>query len=247
MRYICLLFTVILMSACQVVNVDVSHVKTDKGFLNSGLADLGDLYVLDKNTLRMDKLTNIELTKIRNGFPFTRIRAVDLQGVEIRGEIKPTVKSKVELEISNKSFIELDNGDSVEYKETFTALSNRINQEISNGRELGFSWFLDEASQPGSSLRYLLVYGTVRADKARIGFDRSLVAGGEIEIPTGTFGTLTVKVSGSSIEEFEGNKVPIFLKFFVIEAFKDKDTGNYSFRIDRNFQTQDLIKALKGK
>lgn len=247
MRYFQLIILLLVISACQTVTVDVSHVKTDKGFLNSSLGNLGDLYLFDTSTLKVDKLANVNLTKIKTGFSFNNIKAVDLQGVDIRGNLDATIKAQVELEIANKSFIELEKGKSIEYEETFNALSKRINREISRGRNLGFSWFLDEATEPNSSLRYLLVYGAVLSEKAKIGFDSSLVTGGKIEIPTGRFGSLTIKVSGSSVEEFEGEAIPVFLKIFAIQAFKDKNTGNYKFRIDRNFDSSKLTSSLRRK
>jgi hypothetical protein len=131
------------------------------------------------------------------------------------------------------------------YTRTFNDLSKEINRREADGEDLGFSWFLDEAVEAGSGLRYLLIYSTIRADEAVIGYRNAVSSEGSLNVPIRGRGNLNVEISGLSEEKWKGKEVPVLVRYHVIQAFLND--GSYSFRIDRRFDTDDLSSILSGE
>ncbi len=244
-RFTALVLVLIAMAGCRPVTIGMSHASTDKGYLNSALRDLGQLYLLDTTNGNLTELAVLELSNRVRGKTFERQVARDVRGVDIDAEVKVAVRARVETEIARNSYIELDNAFDVSYSETFSDLSAEINRREAAGEEVSFSWFLDEASQPASNLRYLLVYSTIRADAARVGYSDITAVGGGLTIPLRGAGDVDVSVTGLSEEAFKGKAVPVLVDYHVIQAFK-RD-GFYKFRIDRSFDKDALSDVLKGR
>lgn len=229
---------------CRSLKVDVSHASTDKGYLNSGLSDLGKFYYLNMGNGTLTELAEIDLQAGQRGATFEKQRAQDVKGVGIGGALDVAAKAQVEAEIQLKSYIELENAYSISYKDTFSDLSREINARISAGQDLGFEWFLEDAVAPSSPIRYLLLYSTVRADKARVGYNDKLAAEGGFSLPTFGLGEVDIEISGISEEVFSGSEVPVLVKYHVIKAFLND--GKYRFRIDTSVKAADVAAILRG-
>lgn len=241
--FLALTAILLVVSGCRSLSLDVSHADTDKGYLNTGLRDLGKFYVFDAEDGNLTELATIELSSRARGSTFERHTARGVTGVKIGGEANVTVKARVAAEVARSSYIELDNAFDESYKNTFSDLANEINRREAEGDDLGFGWFLDEASTPGSTTRYLLVFSTVRADQARVGYADTYAANGLIDVPLGKGGSVAVSLTGLSEEEFKGKAVPVLVDYHVIQAFK-RD-GNYQFRVDRSFSSTDITRLLQ--
>lgn len=239
------LFLTMTLLGCRSVPIDVSHASTDKGFLNSGLRDLGELYVLNSDTGALTELATIDLQQRSRGDVFSQNFARNVRGVEIGGNVDVGAKAGFAADIAQNSFIRLTNAFDESYTNTFRDLSIEINTREAAGEDLGFTWFLDQASETGSPLRYLLVYSTIRADEAIVGYGNSIAANGELSVPVQGRGDVDIEVSGLSQEEFRGSGIPVLVNYHVIQVFK-RD-GLYKFRIDLAFDSEDLPALLRGR
>ncbi len=249
MRLTIICLVAIVTAGCQTVSVDVSYVKTNEGFLNSGLLTIGDLFLLDTsdNTLtKLARLNGKSVETFRESVPFSSKNAENIRGAVINGEVSQAVRATIELEISSRAYVKLVDGRRDEIKHTFDAISEQIESEIARGNDVATRWYLDEASQRGSPLRLALVVGAIKANKSVVGYDREIAANGSIRVPTGPRGSVNVKIVGSSIEKFEGNKVPVFLDVEVLEVFKN-NKGNYDYRFDRKFGERIQLSAALRK
>jgi len=231
---------------CRPIPIDVSHASTDKGYLNSGLRELGQLYLLDTADGSLDELAVLNLTNQRRGAVFEEQLARNVRGVDIGGEINTGIEARVDTQIALNSYIRLTNAFDESYTETFSDLSAEINRRDAAGEEVGFSWFLDEAINPSSSLRYLLVYSTIRADTAVIGYSNVTAVDGGMTVPFRGAGNVDVSISGLSEESWRGKAVPVLVDYHVIQASLN-EKGNYAFRIDRQFSDDDLADVLKRR
>ncbi len=245
-RLFCLQFILTLVLAgCRTIPIDVSHASTDKGYLNSGLRNLGALYLLDTSDGKISELGSVELSNRTRGAIFEEQTARGVRGIVVGADIDVGAQARIENEISTHSYIKLVNAFDESYTRTFNDLSKEINRREADGEDLGFSWFLDEAVEAGSGLRYLLIYSTIRADEAVIGYRNAVSSEGSLNVPIRGRGNLNVEISGLSEEKWKGKEVPVLVRYHVIQAFLND--GSYSFRIDRRFDTDDLSSILSGE
>lgn len=246
MYRILLLGIMILVGGCQTVGINVSHVNTDKGFLNSRLLDIGHLFLLDTKDDSLTEIAKINLKSIRSSNTFPVANASNVRGVTLNGDVSAIVEAAVKVEVASKAFIKIMNGTRVEYHRVYNDLSKKIEEEITSGNDVGTRWELREAAKPDSSLRLVLVSGAITADKSEVGYDKSLAANGSLKIPTGRRGSVNVKIVGASTEVFEGKAVPVFLQLRVIKVFYN-EKGNFDFKPDRKFRpTERLTAALRA-
>lgn len=231
---------------CRPVAINISHASTDKGYLNSSLRELGQLYVFDTTDGVLTELAVLELTNQNRGATFARQVARDVKGVDVSANVDVATSARVKTEIQRNSFIELENAFDASYTQTFSDLAAEINRREATGEDVGFTWFLDEAVKPGSTLRYLLVYSTIRADVARVGYANVTDVGGGLKVPISGAGDVDVEVKGLSEESFQGSEVPVLVDYHVIQASLS-DAGFYRFRVDRAFTQDALSDVLKGR
>lgn len=230
--------------SCRPLAIDISHASTDKGYLNSGLRDLGQLYYFDTQTGDLRELATLRLTEKVRGATFDRQVARDVRGIDIAGQLDAGTAVRVKANIQRNSFITLENAFDESYSNTFNDLSTEINRRVASGEDVGFTWFLDDAVQPGSTIRYLLVYSTIRADNATIGYDDTTAVGGGLTVPLRGAGDLDVTIRGLSEESFAGKSVPVLVEYHVVQAFQGD--GFYKFRIDPKVSDETLNAILRG-
>jgi hypothetical protein len=235
-RTIAALFAVALTSGCQTASVDVRHAKTDKGYLNSRLASLGYLFVWDTENNSINQLAVIDLTQRSADDRYATLEATQVAGIGISANIAATVRAEIEAEVQSKTSLTLTDAHVVSFSDTFGDLSAEINRRIAEGENIRETWFLDEAAQPGSRYRYLLVYRSITADSTKLEFDKSVAAGGVLTIPTGGWGgDVKVKLSGFGSSTFIGNDVTTLVDYYIIKTYFGTDAnGNvtYNFKID---------------
>ncbi len=246
LRLIALLTLILIgFAGCRTIPVDVSHAYTDKGYLNSGLRTLGQLYLLDTEDGSLKELAVLDLSNRVRGATFEEQFARNVRGVDIGAGGEVGIDAEVKASITRNSYIRLTNAFDETYANTFGDLSAEINRREAIGEDVGFTWFLDDATKPGSTIRYLLVYSTIRADEAVIGYNNVTAVDGNLTVPVRGRAEVDVTVSGLSEESWKGKAVPVLVDYHVIQAFQDD--GFYKFRIDRAFRDDDLTDILKGR
>lgn len=240
---ISLIFT--LLSACQSVSVNISHINTDKGFLNSRLLQIGDLYLLDIEDNTLTKIANVKLTSKLSDDTFNVVNATNIQGVTINGNLDAGIEATVKAEISSRAFVRLQNARRVAHHRVYNDLSEKIEKEIQSGNNVGNRWELSEASQKNSNLRLVLISEVLTADTTVVGYDSATEANGVLKIPFGRRGSVNVRIIGASSEEFTGSAVPVFLNFRIMKVFIN-EAGNYDFKPDRTYKPiTKLTEALR--
>src|SRR5262245_12215517 len=186
-RFVAILGGLLALAACTppaVVTVNVSHVGTDKGYLNSRLARIGDLFLWDMKSKTISELDNVELTTKKNDDVFTKVDATYASGIDFIAGVQAQFKVQVESKIRAQSRFTLANARVTSFQHTFDDLSAFINNKISDGTTTaGQIWNLDEAVAPNSPLRYLLIYRVVLADKTQLQYKNDVVVGGEVSVP----------------------------------------------------------------
>ncbi len=243
MRIYLLLFPLLLLTACKFVTVNISHVETTKGYLNSGIEDLGQLYLFDMETDFFTKLEVIPIPQKTYGKQFRTQYASDISGFKINGNLEKAVEANIRAEVAANSSIEISNAQRVSGVETITALSSFINGQKEK-RNLGTRWKLDAASEEKSALRLAMVYATVNADQATARHANAVSTGGGFKVPFGWGGEADVKVEGLSQEQFSGDQVPVFVEYYVFKVFKNK-SGNYDFDLRGAAEEDRLIGFLR--
>ena len=159
-RSVAMLGGLLVLAACTppaVVTVNVSHVGTDKGYLNSRLASIGDLFLWDMKSKNISELDHVELTTKKSDDVFTKVDAGYTSGIDFVAGVQLQFKAQIESKVKAQSRLTLANARVTSFQHTFDDLSAFINNKISDGTTTaGQIWNLDEAVVPNSPLRYLL-------------------------------------------------------------------------------------------
>ncbi|PLX37984.1 MAG: hypothetical protein C0606_06980 [Hyphomicrobiales bacterium] len=214
--------------------VDISHLKTDEGYINSSRYVEGQIIVWNKETGFSEVLSGLQLPVTVDGFSRTSVVANNLSGVSLSADINKPVPVGLKTELEGDLAIKLENnvrGRSI--NEAFTKFGREINRRISAGDEdIRQTWFLDEAAEPGSPWRYIIVRKTLRADKGSIVGNRNAVANGKVTLSSFDLAGAGVTLKGYDKVEFEGENVPALANYYVLKVFRNA-SGNYDFRLDR--------------
>ena len=71
-RIVALVLVLGAIAGCRPVTIGMSHASTDKGYLNSALRDLGQLYLLDTSNGALTELAVLDLSNRVRGRTFER-------------------------------------------------------------------------------------------------------------------------------------------------------------------------------
>ena len=227
-----------LLAGCQSVSIDLAHSRTSAGYINSALLDVGYLFLLDTTSgqERLTRLAIIPLVDKHTGKTFKSFTATGISGAGFGGSIDAAVKARVDAELKTAASVVLTNDQSVEYQGTYTAISAAINELSSAGVDVATAWQLGAASAPTSALRYVLAYGSHYADKAEFTIDNNVVGSGSLDVPTGRGGQFKVEIKGADSEKFEGEGIPVLMKYFVLKAsVADNGSGALTYHFDQDY------------
>ncbi|MBO6674115.1 MAG: hypothetical protein JJ908_05835 [Rhizobiales bacterium] len=250
MRFV-VVFLCLTMLGCQSASINLSHVKTDRGFLNTGLLGVGDLYLLDTRDDSLSILANLgpEFQRfVVNDNSFDRIRASSIRGITVEGSLSAAVQAQVELEVAGQAFIELNNGRRETITDTHDALSSAINRREARGVDLGTRWFLDAAAEENSPFRLVLVAGAITADSTLVGYRNALSSGATISVPVPgrRGGSVNVEIVGASTEDWQGQNLPVLLDIRIYTVFLN-DQRNYDYQADISYRpTERLTDAFRS-
>lgn len=239
----------LLMGGCQsqVITPSFEYAATSLGVYNSGLLTVGQLFVWDTNggTLtRLDEVPFPDRPTTLTG-P-TSLMATQVSSLRFGGGISAVVQANAAAAIENNVAIRVENGTREEYRNTIGLIAQEIVRRKSAGEDVGTAWLLDRAVGPGSGLRYVIVSGLVRSDRAELAL--SNVRSGELklQIADGRGGNAVIDLSRSSLSSCVGAGSPCFVSFVVLDPFIN-ERGNYDFRPVTGVpgrQIGDLLKTL---
>jgi hypothetical protein len=238
------------LAGCQSTTINVSHAKTDKGYLNSRLAGLGYLFVWNKQTGYVAQIAEIKLTSEASDQRYSELEAREVTGVALSASLNAVEKASIEADIQAKTTLVLSDARVVSFENTFTDLSSEINRRVSLGQDIRSAWFLDDAVKPESPWRYLLIYRAVTADSTQLTFDKSASAGGSISIPTGNGGSVKVTLNGLGVSDFKGDDVTTLVDYYIIRAYigaNPDGTQTYKFKLDDTIPPNFVLSSLLRK
>ncbi len=214
--------------------VDISHAKTDEGFINSSRYVEGQVIVWNRETGFADVLPDLSLPFVADGYSRSKLKVGSLSGLAVSAGLAKPVPVSLKSDVSQDLAIELaDNIRGRDVREAFTSFSAAINQRIADGDEsIRRTWFLEDAVKPDSQIRYIVVRRTLRADRGRIVANRGAVVNGELKLANLEIGEAGIQLKGYDKVEFEGENVPVLARYYILKAFRNAK-GNYDFEIDR--------------
>ncbi|MBY5651791.1 hypothetical protein [Rhizobium leguminosarum] len=223
------------------------YASTTLGVYNSGLLNVGQLFVWDTKANTLTRLDEVPFPShpSNKSIPTTLI-ASKISSVSFNVGLDATVKASASAAIKDNVSIEVQNGSREEYGSTITLISNEIVRKRNAGEDVDRAWLLKPAAQPGSALAYVLVRGIVISDKAQLVARNSVGGKLQLEVPGKKGATATIDLSKESLASCAGSKSPCFLSFQVLRAYIN-ERGNYDFEPVRgvsNTQIGDLLKTL---
>ncbi|MBY3198225.1 hypothetical protein [Rhizobium laguerreae] len=220
-----------LMYGCQnsTITPSFDYASTNLGVYNSGLLNVGQLFVWDtkSNTLtRLDEVPFPAQPSSRTS-PTTLV-ASNISSVSFTAALDAAVKASAAAAIRNNVSITVLNASREEYRSTISLVSNEINRKKSANEDIDNSWLLKRASAQNSGLLYVLVRGLVTSDKAELNAKNSKGGKLSITVPGGKGGSAEIDLSKETLASCTGTRSPCFLSFQVLRAFLN-DKGNYDF------------------
>ncbi len=238
-----------LIAGCGSTTVTPSfdYAATSLGVYNSGLLNVGQLFVWDtkKNTLtRLDEIPFP--TEPGSKTQPTTLFASNISSISFNAGLDAAVKASASAAIRDNVSIQVQNGSREEYRSTITLISNEIVRKRSAGEDVDRNWLLKQATQKGSKLVYILVRGVVISDKAELVTKKTASGKLELTLPSKKGGNTTVDLSKESFASCTGAKSPCFLSFQVLRPYIN-DRGNYDFEPVSgvsNTRIGDLLKTL---
>lgn len=232
------------LGACQVINIDLSHVQTDQGYLNSAGDDLGQLYLFDLESDLIEPLFPIPAAKgTVRGKRWTSRRAKDLAGYKIGGDVEKAVKVHIDTEIARGSSLELRNLQQETINESITVLANYIDANR-DSQNLDTIWKLREAADPDSSLRLAIIHTTVNADSASAQHDGATKVAGGFKIPFGWGANAEVQLTGLSAEDYQGDQIPALVRYYVFKVGYNAQ-NNYDFEVRGKAEKDRFVALLR--
>lgn len=242
---ISLLTTALLGCQSQVITPSFEYASTSLGVYNSGLLNVGQLFVWDTRDNTLTRLDEIPFpsTPTSKTNPTTLV-ASNISSVGFSAGVDSAVKVTASAAIRDNVSIQVQNGSREEYGSTITLLSNEINRKKSAGEDVDTGWLLRKAAEPDSSLRYILIRGMVISDKAELLAKNT--GGGELVlvIPGGKGGKAKVDLSKEALASCTGPRSPCFLSFRVLKAYYNA-SGNYDFEPVPGVSTSQVADLLK--
>lgn len=234
---------------CQsdVIRPSFDYASTSLGVYNSGLLNVGQLFVWDLRANTLTRLDEIPFpTSPSSKTNPTTLVASNISSLSFSAGIDTAVKASASAAIRDNVSIQVQNGSREEYRSTISLLANDINRKKAAGEDVDNSWLLRRAADPESQLRYILVRGLVTSDKAELVAKNTTGGGLALVIPGGKGGNLKVDLSKEALASCTGSRSPCFLSFQVLRAFINQN-GNYDFEPVRGVPASkigDLLKTL---
>ncbi|MBY3329006.1 hypothetical protein HFN88_05210 [Rhizobium laguerreae] len=230
----------------SVVRPSFDYAATSLGVYNSGLLNVGQLFVWDTETSTLTRLDEVPFPPA----PTTRtnpttLHASNISSLSFTAGIDSTVKANASAAIKENLSIRVQNGSREEYLNTIGLLATEINRRKAANEDVDRSWLLSQAAQQGSSLRYILVRGLVTSDKAELMAQNSSGAELSLIVPGGKGGTTKIDLSGEALASCSGSRSPCFLSLQVFQAYIN-ESGNYDFEPVRGVATSQIADLLKS-
>jgi hypothetical protein len=230
----------------KVVSVDVSHVYTDLGYLNSSSANLGYLYLWDQQNGTLTQVDIIDFSPsnmFETGPTGASRRTSSTRGASVSagvsglGDIAPSIEAEVDRRMS----IEVNNYVVRSTRATIDEMASRIRAAP---EDIAARWFLRKAVSENNRYLYVLTYKSLSSDSAQLEIDRSASVSATVPIES-VSGGVEAKLEGSGLDRFEGRSVPAFLGYYVMRPFINT-AGNYDFDVVTTAYRKDLIATLRN-
>ena len=207
-------------SQIPTANVPLSYARLDAGYLNSGIYDLGQVFVWDREQKTLRPLLPLKLTDDlkERGSRFTQQKMSLSTGTEVdlSGNFPQTASAAVKGAITRSTTTELDNV----ARET-TSAEDVLNLENAATRK----WRERVAHDyPGDNFRFVVIDRVLRGDKVVVSFNRANSGAAQanvVQLP-GTEFKFAVTYNNQNSVTQSGNDVPLA---FQVALFKLSDSA----------------------
>jgi len=203
----------ILLNSCAHIptaNVPLSFAKLDTGYLNSGIYDLGQVFVWDRDQKTLTALTPLKISESlrERGSRIAQQKTSLSTGtdIELAGTFPQTASADVKGAITRSTTTELNNvaWERTDAEEVLN-LDNKATHEWRRRLSRDYS---------GDNFRFVVINRILRGDKVDVGFKSSTGASAGanvIQLP-GTNFKFAVTYNGENSFTQSGNDVPLVLQ-----------------------------------
>jgi|GEM_PF-3278723 len=246
-RLFVLLSAAAAMAGCngKYVNVDISHIYTDAGYLNSASSDLGHLYLWDRasGTLTLVDVLDFAPGNMTTNDTGTSRKLKNTSGASVAASTDgiKNLEAAIEAEVDNRLSVEVEDYTVRSARSTITEMSSRIR---SNPEDTADRWFLEKAFADSNRFRYVLAYKALNSQRASLEIDNTAKTEAKLKLNS-VGGGITANLKGGALDEFKGTGVPSFLVYYVFRPTYNEN-NNYDFDVVTTQYRQDLIDALRN-
>ncbi|MCM5555260.1 hypothetical protein [Pleomorphomonas sp. NRK KF1] len=235
-----------LVTGCSTVVPHFDYPATSLGVYNSGLIEVGQLFLWDMKANTLTQLDPIPFPATPSTSGPTTMVASKISSISFDAGVTATVKANASAAIRNNVSIKASNAVNRTYSSVITAISKEIVRKRNEGEDVDGGWLLEQAAKPNSGLAYLIVRGVIVSDKAELLATNTAEGKLELTVPGDKGGKATIDLSREKLASCTGKESPCFINFQAYRAYINKDK-NYGFALIPNVSTEkvaDLLKTL---
>ncbi|TAY14023.1 hypothetical protein [Rhizobium leguminosarum] len=242
---ICVGFALVGCQSTTTITPSFEYASTSLGVYNSGLLNVGQLFVWDRKDNTLTRLDEVPFpSPPASTTEPTTLTASNISSVSFSAGVSAAVKAGASAAIRDNVSIEVQRGSREEYNSTITLISNEIIRKRNAGEDVDRNWLLSRAAKENSGLDYVMVRGVVKSDKAEL-IARNAVNGKlEISAPGEKGGNVSIDLSKESLASCVGDRSPCFLSFQVLDPYINAK-GNYDFEPVRGVSNSQIANLLK--
>ena len=210
------------------VDLNVDFAKTNLGFINSGAYRAGAFFRWD---VALDSL--VYLGDIP-GFPtappkdVTGVRQQTSYeaGITLSAELKALEKLALEAAIQSRSTFIVEDAKRHAATQVYTKISKAINGRANQG--IADEWGIPAAIEGDREIYYLLVRDITFGDRLQLAIDNEVKSGASFPVKVGS-ATVNVTLTGSGLEQIQGDDAVILFNVYVMRAYYDESGGSITF------------------
>ena len=212
--------------------VDPAYSRLSFGYLNSGMAELGRLYLIDTKAKTITEIGTVPVSQTARGEPASyAARQVSDLGVTLNGSVaaanvsKSAVEAAVEAKVGRTAELRLDDYFDMSYSALDADITTALRAQAAKmAAGDGSGWEIDTVLR-NPDLIYLLVFRTYAARSAVFALNGVSTAGATADVVDVGNLTVEVKLSGDSTTTWTGSGRPAVVEYVAFRPRLEKGPG----------------------
>ncbi len=218
------------LAGCETSSVDlnVDFAKTNLGFINSGAYKAGAFFRWDFDLGSLAYLGEIPgfPTAPPEGANGVRQKTSYEAGITLNAELSLVQKLALEAAIQSRSTFIVEDAKRLATSRVYTRISEAINGRANEG--IAHEWGIPSAIEGNRTIYYLLVRDVTFGDQLQLAIDNEIKSGASFPVQVGN-ATVDVTLTGSGVEQIQGDDAVILFNVYVLEAYFEKSGGSITF------------------